>query len=182
MLDELYAVSSVLANKSKVDETTMLREESTTHTFAVECGLHKYLSAKLEQENVVHQEFGHKTLLYLALYQEAEHSKHFVSPSVVQTLLNFGADPHRYPRMLSQVVWHVTRCYLHEQEARQWARIIVNLVQARLVPTSMDVLDLTQAFQPYPQLWSKVQSSVLKPMKPSPQYKQPGKRDRCRPQ
>jgi hypothetical protein len=75
LLDVLYSASSSIANKDKIDERSILRNQSTPHTFAVECGLHKHHSAKLERQNVVYQAFEGKTLLELAPKVPLGHSR-----------------------------------------------------------------------------------------------------------
>ena len=56
-----------LSQIDKTEQRSILRNQSTPHTFAVECGLHKYLSAKLEER------------MWSTKPLEAKHSWNFLS-------------------------------------------------------------------------------------------------------
>jgi hypothetical protein len=71
----LLSSSSSLANKDKIEDRSILRNQITPHTFVVECGLHKHHYAKLERQNVVYQAFEGKTLLELAPKVPLGHSR-----------------------------------------------------------------------------------------------------------
>jgi hypothetical protein len=75
LLDELYTMCRYLVKKSgKAEElaNSILRNGSTAYIFATECGLYKYLSALLDERNIITSTgapFRSKTLLSLALDQ-----------------------------------------------------------------------------------------------------------------
>lgn len=169
LLDELYFVSTSLASEAKstlaqTDERSILRSKSTPQTFAVECGLHKYLAAKLEEQTEAYQASAWwasalTKLLQLALIQEAEFSKHFISAKVVVTLLEYGADPRQ---ALSYAVRRLADCPPDEQNAQEWAKIIGVIFQAGVVPTPKEVYSLGNAFRMYPILWSEIKSEMTR--------------------
>jgi hypothetical protein len=198
LLDELYTMGRYLVKKSgKAEELTVsvLRTGSSAYTFATECGLYKYLSALLDERNIITSTgvpSKGRTLLSLALFQKASYSPHFMSLQTVATLLDHGAQPER--------CWNSTLDHLLEQpwcgksassvseqhEIEKWANIIIKMSQygVRIEPQHYQILN--RIFGMYPDSLREfallVGNGVSTPAIPPGKEHQTKRKRHCHPQ
>lgn len=95
LLDQLYTTALYWVRRRIPSDSreAIFRSSSSAYTFAVECGLHQYLNAKLDKDNIIPKEkFGWKSLLDAALVSLPA-NRHLVSSKIVSVLVDHGARP-----------------------------------------------------------------------------------------
>lgn len=81
-------------------------------TLAAQCGLHRYLDARLCQDGVVPHPAHMRSLLDYALVSHPE-SERFVCVRTVAALLKHGADPNRLEISLAKSPWRNALLFLN---------------------------------------------------------------------
>ncbi len=161
LMDEFFRIASFWIRRNSSSEQ-VFRPGSSLFTITVQCGLHRYLRAKLAADNAIgtRKKPGEWSLLDYA-FKPGIGLDRFVSAEVVSTLLDFGADPGD---ALEMTLNHVTmmlhsrpadRSYneINEDALKPWVDLIEKILRTDV---NAKTASLKSMFLSYPRLEQQI--------------------------
>lgn len=166
LMDEYSHITSRVI-RSKSSSKVLFKPTSPPTTMAVECGLHRYLRARLEADNVIEKDSAAGRALLDRAVRPRSSQEYYTQLDVISVLLEFGANPGQ-PWDFGWKMLHkrlqVSRTLSTEEsgsQAKHWAAIIELLIQAGMTIDSTSRSVLQEEFPPqqYVQFWSNLENS-----------------------
>jgi hypothetical protein len=135
----------------------------TKYTIAVQCGLSRYLRHLLGEDNIVSREnpkrTGKRTLLSLALLPPSGFEG-FVSPRVVETLLEFGANAAEAAQLTVAFIARRKTPRRDESALVEWKELLKKVLPKIKQLHEDDVQALQAMYEGHPDHWAEVQRAV----------------------
>jgi hypothetical protein len=177
--------------RHNISTEPVFRPDSSPSTTAVQCGLYRYLRAKLKIDNVIRADhvLMRRRLVYALIPRIG--LEQFVSVHVVKVLLEFGAKPEyswagaidNLDRVFGESSRKTVLAHDREYILKQWESIIELLVQAGVdfTPHAEYVLKTVLPPHQYIDLWNNLHSILRSRKTPSRRSRVIGKQS-CRQQ
>jgi len=169
LMDEFFGVAFHWIRRNHSSEK-VFRPGSSPYTIAVQCGLHRYLQAKLAAGT------ANETINKMALLQRAcspiAGLERFATPELVHTLLESlleesSADPDTILRMTMSNI-KTANCLTQSgrpnsklnEQLKPWADIVEKLLYKGVYIKTNDIADLRARFSSTPQLAQRIDSAL----------------------